>query len=68
MGEVTTVRKWLESYSGDQVRNLAQGTSLPGDRLGQVTLTHYSHTHTHTHTRGGVLRVFLDLQTLLAET
>lgn len=39
-GEVTCVRKWMESYSGDQVRNLARSTSYPGDRVGQTTNSH----------------------------
>ena len=37
MGEVTTCRKWLEGYSGDQVRNLARSFALPGDHTGQLT-------------------------------
>jgi len=33
--EVRVCRKWLEGYSGDQVRNLGRSFGLPGDRLGQ---------------------------------
>jgi len=34
-GEVVVVRKWLSSFSGDNVRNLARSFALPGDRFGQ---------------------------------
>ena len=37
LGEVTTVRKWVEGFAGDGVRRLAQATSLPGDHAGQET-------------------------------
>ena len=34
-GEVTTVMKFLENFSGDNVRQLARGFNLPGDHAGQ---------------------------------
>ena len=34
-GEVNVVQKWLASFSGDNVRQLARGFGLPGDRAGQ---------------------------------
>eukprot|EP00037_Helgoeca_nana_P006033 m.56011 g.56011 ORF g.56011 m.56011 type:complete len:589 (+) comp16929_c0_seq2:2596-4362(+) len=34
-GEVETTRKWLATYSGDGVRNLARSFAVPGDRFGQ---------------------------------
>jgi len=37
-GEVTTCRKWLEGFSGDQVRMLARHFGLPGDHFGQQTM------------------------------
>ncbi|OIO18882.1 MAG: hypothetical protein AUJ37_04640 [Candidatus Magasanikbacteria bacterium CG1_02_41_34] len=37
LGEVTVVQKFLENFSGDQVRFLAKGFSIPGDHLGQET-------------------------------
>jgi len=37
LGEVTTVRKWVEGFAGDGVRRLASASSLPGDRPGQET-------------------------------
>jgi len=37
LGEVTTVRKWIEGFAGDGVRRLASASSLPGDRPGQET-------------------------------
>lgn len=36
-GEVDVVRKFFENFSGDQVRFLARGFSVPGDRYGQQT-------------------------------
>jgi len=37
MGEIVTCRKWLEGFSGDQVRNLSRHFGLPGDHQGQET-------------------------------
>eukprot|EP00121_Abeoforma_whisleri_P002569 Awhi_evm1s2310 len=37
LGEIVTSRKWLQSFSGDQVRNLARSFGLPGDHIGQQT-------------------------------
>mmetsp|Transcript_19260 Transcript_19260/g.37177 ORF Transcript_19260/g.37177 Transcript_19260/m.37177 type:complete len:259 (-) Transcript_19260:487-1263(-) len=34
-GEVVTCRKWLASFSGDNVRNLGRSFALPGDHSGQ---------------------------------
>ena len=36
-GEVKLVRNFLQNFSGDQVRFLARGFSVPGDHLGQET-------------------------------
>ena len=35
VGEVVVTRKFLENFSGDNVRFLARGFSVPGDHLGQ---------------------------------
>lgn len=35
MAEVTVTQKFFENFSGDQVRFLARGFSVPGDRYGQ---------------------------------
>ena len=35
VGEVAVVRTFFENFSGDQVRFLARGFSVPGDRIGQ---------------------------------
>lgn len=36
-GEVTVTQKFFENFSGDQVRFLARGFSVPGDRYGQMS-------------------------------
>lgn len=36
-GEVTTVRKWLEAFGGDAVRQLGRSFAVPGDCSGQET-------------------------------
>lgn len=36
-GEVRVTRKFLENFSGDQVRFLARGFSVPGDHSGQAS-------------------------------
>lgn len=35
LGEVRTVRQWLNTYSGDGVRQLARSFAVPGDSFGQ---------------------------------
>lgn len=35
MGEVRTTKKWLETFAGDGVRQLARSFSVPGDHYGQ---------------------------------
>ena len=35
IGEVGVVRTFFENFSGDQVRFLARGFTVPGDRIGQ---------------------------------
>ena len=35
--ELSVTRKFLENFSGDQVRFLAKGFSTPGDHLGQIS-------------------------------
>eukprot|EP00434_Breviolum_minutum_P024381 symbB.v1.2.021531.t1/scaffold1865.1/size98072/8 len=37
-GEIKAVRTWLQDYSGNNVRMLAESTGLPGDHLGQTTV------------------------------
>eukprot|EP00930_Biecheleria_cincta_P069895 TRINITY_DN57570_c0_g1_i1.p1 TRINITY_DN57570_c0_g1~~TRINITY_DN57570_c0_g1_i1.p1 ORF type:complete len:549 (+),score=99.64 TRINITY_DN57570_c0_g1_i1:49-1695(+) len=37
-GEIKAVRTWLEDYSGNNVRALAEMQGLPGDHLGQTTV------------------------------
>ncbi|CAJ1359516.1 unnamed protein product [Effrenium voratum] len=37
-GEIKAVRTWLQDYSGNNVRMLAESTGLPGDHLGQSTV------------------------------
>jgi len=37
-GEILAVRKWLEDFSGNNVRMLAESKGLPGDHLGQTTV------------------------------
>ena len=36
-GELSVSRKFLENFSGDQVRFLAKGFNTPGDHLGQMS-------------------------------
>ena len=36
-GEVRVVTKWLETFSGDTVRQLARSFAVPGDHVGQET-------------------------------
>eukprot|EP00041_Stephanoeca_diplocostata_P041779 m.8855 g.8855 ORF g.8855 m.8855 type:complete len:582 (-) comp6770_c0_seq1:965-2710(-) len=36
-GEVNTVRRWLQTFSGDGVRQLARSFGVPGDHYGQHT-------------------------------
>ena len=36
-GEMVVSRKFLENFSGDQVRFLAKGFNTPGDHFGQIT-------------------------------
>lgn len=37
-GEIKAVRTWLQDYSGNSVRMLAESTGLPGDHVGQTTV------------------------------
>ena len=37
IGEPTITRKWMESYSCDQVRYLARSFGIPGDHAGQTS-------------------------------
>lgn len=37
-GEIKAVRSWLQDFSGNNVRMLAESTGLPGDHLGQTTV------------------------------
>lgn len=37
LGEVKTVRAWLDSFGGDSVRQLARSFAVPGDHTGQET-------------------------------
>jgi len=37
-GEIKAVRTWLEDYSGNNVRMLAESQGLPGDHVGQTTV------------------------------
>jgi 1-pyrroline-5-carboxylate dehydrogenase len=37
LGELTVTRRFFENFSGDQVRFLARGFSVPGDHLGQTS-------------------------------
>lgn len=37
IGEPTITRKWMESYSCDQVRYLARSFGIPGDHVGQTS-------------------------------
>ena len=36
-GELSVTRKFLENFSGDQVRFLAKGFNTPGDHMGQLS-------------------------------
>lgn len=40
LGEVTVTRRFFENFSGDQVRFLARGFSVPGDHPGQMSHGH----------------------------
>eukprot|EP00931_Biecheleriopsis_adriatica_P017333 TRINITY_DN12467_c0_g1_i2.p1 TRINITY_DN12467_c0_g1~~TRINITY_DN12467_c0_g1_i2.p1 ORF type:complete len:551 (-),score=109.82 TRINITY_DN12467_c0_g1_i2:86-1738(-) len=37
-GEIKAVRTWLQDYSGNNVRMLAESQGLPGDHVGQTTV------------------------------
>ena len=39
-GEVAVTQKFIENFSGDQVRFLARGFSVPGDHAGQMSTGH----------------------------
>lgn len=40
LGEVTVTRRFLENFSGDQVRFLARSFGVPGDHAGQISTGH----------------------------